>query len=240
MVLVLSDVPPRSLHCKYKVHGSRKHSKLTHPSNEEPTFPDLSTPTVFLLNKQIESEASEVIYSKPFEISGLYPMVNSTFLKLDDFFSLHLFRKIRHLELSFTDYNHLAMLPTIAAMLKRRRRNKLQSLHLHFSEPRSKRLILAAAEYYPDNVVYTWMRSLNYLRGFVENVRITGTLPQCFTAPIIHNMGLSSLSDQPRLIQVVNFQGHVVDVHVVQGSVFFRQTRGILVEPTGMERIEID
>lgn len=167
-------------------------------------------------------------------------MVNSTFLKLEDFFSLFVFKRIRHLELSITDHNHLAMLPTIAAMLKSRRRNKLQSLHLHFSEPRPMRLILAAAEYYPDNVVYTCMRSLNYLRGFVEEVRITGTLPQCFTAPIIHNMGLSSLSGQARPVQVVNFQGHVVDVHVVQGSAFFRQSRGILVEPTGMERIEID
>ncbi|KAH0290910.1 hypothetical protein KCU62_g3238, partial [Aureobasidium sp. EXF-3399] len=208
--------------------------------NEDPTFDDLTTPNIFLLNKQIESEASEIIYSKPFEISGLFPMVNCTFLKLDDFFGLHIFRKIRHLKLSFTDHNHLAMLPTIAAVLKRRRRNKLQSLHLHFAEPRSKRLILAAEEYYPDNVVYSCMRSFNYLRGFVEKVRITGTLPQCFTAPIIHNMGLSCLSGQPKPVQVVNVWGHVVDVHVVQGTAFFRQSRGILVESTGMERIEID
>jgi hypothetical protein len=157
--------------------------------NQDPTFEDLTTPTIFLLNKQIESEASEVIYSQPFVIKDLYPMINSTLLKLEDFFSLGVFKRIRHLELSITDYNHLSMLPTIASVLKRRRKcNKLQSLHLHFAEPRSKRLMLSAAEYYPDNVIYSCMRSLNYLRGFVNEVSITGSMPECFTAPIIHNM----------------------------------------------------
>jgi hypothetical protein len=201
----------------------------------------MSTPTIFLLNKQIESEASEVIYSKPFVIKNLYPMVNSTFLKLDDFFSLAVFKRIRHLELSFKDHNHLSMLPTIAAMLKRRRKSqKLQSLHLHFAEPRSKRLILSSAEYYPDNAIYSCMRSLNYLRGFVNEVSITGSMPECFTAPIIYNMGLESLSNEAKPIMVFNFHGHVVDVHEVQRSALYRKKRGVLMEVGGMERIEVD
>lgn len=193
------------------------------------------------MNKQIESEASEIIYSKPFVIKDLYPMINSTFLKLEDFFSLSVFKRIRHLELSITDYNHLSMLPTIASVLKRRRKcNKLQSLHLHFAEPRSKRLILSAAEYYPDNVIYSCMRSLNYLRGFINEVSITGSMPDCFTGPIIHNMGLQSLTEEAKPVMVFNFQGHVVDVHEVQGSTLYKKKRGLLVESGGMEQMQID
>ena len=167
-------------------------------------------------------------------------MINSTFLKMDDFFSLGVFKRIRHLELSITDYNHLSMLPTIASVLKRRRKSKLQSLHLHFAEPRSKRLILSAAEYYPDNVIYSCMRSLNYLRGAVDEVTITGSMPECFTAPIIHNMGLESLTEEAKPVMVFNFQGHVVDVHEVQGSALYRKKRGLLVESGGMEQMQID
>jgi hypothetical protein len=174
-------------------------------------------------------------------IENLYPMVNSTFLKVDDFFSLAIFKRIRHLEFSLTDHNHLSMLPTIASILKRRRKNnKLHSLHLHFAEPRSKRLILSSAEYYPDNAIYTCMRSLNYLRGFAGKVSITGSMPECFTAPIIHNMGLKSLDEEAEPVMVFNFQGHVVDVHAVQGTPFYRGKRGLLVESGGMEIMEID
>ncbi|CAD0106243.1 unnamed protein product [Aureobasidium uvarum] len=213
--------------------------KLTHISNQDPTFKETTTPTIFLVNRQIEQEANEVIYSKPFVIKNLYPMVNSTFLKLDDFFSPYTFKKIQHLELHLTDHNHLTMLPTIANMLRRRRKNNvLKSLHLHFSEPRSKRLILAVGEYYPDNTVYACMRHLNYLRGVVGRVTITGSMPACFTAPIIHNMGLKDLSEQAMPIKVQNVVGHEVDVHVAQGTAFYRKQRGVLVEPADVMEID--
>jgi hypothetical protein len=233
------------LPCKYPLRHITppENIQLTHLSNQDPDFQELTTPTIFLLNKQIEQEASGVIYSKPFVINNLYPMINSTFLKLDDFFSLAIFKRIRHLDISLTDHNHLSILPTIASVLKRRRKsNKLHSLHLHFAEPRSKRLILSSAEYYPDNAIYVCMRSLNYLRGFVSNVSITGSMPECFTAPIIHNMGLKSLDEdeQAKPVMVFNFQGHVVDVHAVQGTHFYRRKRGILIESGGMETMEID
>ncbi|CAD0081902.1 unnamed protein product [Aureobasidium vineae] len=213
--------------------------KLTHISNQDPTFKETTTPTIFLLNRQIEQEANEVIYSKPFVIKNLYPMVNSTFLKLDDFFTPYTFKKIQHLELHLTYHNHLSMLPTVANMLRRRRKNNLlKSLHLHFSEPRSKRLILAISEYYPDNTVYACMRYLNYLRGAVGKVTITGSMPECFTAPIIHNMGLKDLSEKAMPIKVRDVHEREVDVHAVQGTAFYRKQRGILIEP--VEVMEID
>ncbi|KAG9671619.1 hypothetical protein KCU99_g2938, partial [Aureobasidium melanogenum] len=200
--------------------------------NEDPDFQEKTTPTIFLLNKQINEEASEVIYNKPFVIKDLYPMVNMTFLKLDDFFSRYVFKKVQHLELHLTDHNHLSMLYTITSVLKRRRKNNLlKSLTLHFSEPRSKRLILAVNEYYPDNAVYVCMRSLNYLRGCVDKVSITGSMPECFTAPIIHNMGLQSLNEMPMPVKVLNEHGREVDVHAVQGTVFYRRYRGVLADP---------
>ncbi|KAH0015465.1 hypothetical protein KCU78_g8177, partial [Aureobasidium melanogenum] len=208
--------------------------------NEDPDFQEKTTPTIFLLNKQINEEASEVIYNKPFVIKDLYPMVNMTFLKLDDFFSRYVFKKVQHLELHLTDHNHLSMLYTITSVLKRRRKNNLlKSLTLHFSEPRSKRLILAVNEYYPDNAVYVCMRSLNYLRGCVDKVSITGSMPECFTAPIIHNMGLQSLNEMSMPVKVLNEHGREVDVHAVQGTVFYRRYRGVLADPMD-QRMVID
>ncbi|KAK6006907.1 hypothetical protein QM012_005915 [Aureobasidium pullulans] len=207
--------------------------------NQDPDFKEKSTPTIFLLNKQINEEASEVIYSKPFIIKDLYPMVNSTFLKLDDFFANAIFKKIQHLELHLTDHNHLSMLYPIAGTLRRRRKNSpLRSLHLHFSEPRSKRLILVVNEYYPDNAIYACMRNLNYLRSCVDNVSITGSMPECFTAPIIHNMGLKSLNEQAMPVKVVNEFGREIDVHAVQGTAFYRKHRGVLADP--MDRMMLD
>jgi hypothetical protein len=65
-------------------------------------------------------------------------------------------------------------------------------------------------------------------------------MPECFTAPIIHNRGLESLSNEAKPVMVFNFHGHVVDVHEVQGSALYRKKRGVLMEAGGMERIEID
>lgn len=131
------------------------------------------------------------------------------------------------------------MLYPIASMLRRRRKNNpLKSLALHFSEPRSKRLILAVNEYYPDTAIYVCMRNLNYLRGCVDKVTITGSMPECFTAPIIHNMGLMSMSEQAMPVKVQNEHGREVDVHVVQGTAFYRKYRGILSDP--MDRMMLD
>ncbi|KAH0345138.1 hypothetical protein KCU81_g4500, partial [Aureobasidium melanogenum] len=208
--------------------------------NQDPDFKETTTPTIFLINKQINEEASDIIYSKPFVIKDLYPMVNMTFLKLDDFFSRYTFKKVQHLELHLTDHNHLSMLHTIASVLRyRRKKNPLKSLTLHFVEPRSKRLILAVNEYYPDNPIYVCMRSLNYLRGCVENVSITGSMPECFTAPIIHNMGLKSFDQMAMPVKVVNGGGRQVDVHAVQGTVFYRKYRGVLADPMD-DRMIID
>lgn len=166
-------------------------------------------------------------------------MVNSTFLKLDDFFTCNVFRKIQHLELHLADHNHLTMLYSIGSALRRRRKNDpLKSLALHFSEPRSKRLILAVNEYYPDNAVYVCMRNLNHVRGCVDKVTITGSMPECFTAPIIHNMELKSLHEQAMPVKVQNENGREVDVHEVLGTAFYRNYRGILADP--LDRVMID
>ncbi|KAI4722145.1 hypothetical protein E4T48_01437 [Aureobasidium sp. EXF-10727] len=206
--------------------------------NQDPTFKQTTTPTIFLLNKQIEQEASQTIYAKPFILKNLYPMVNATFLNPTDFFSIYTFKKIQHLELHLTDHNHLSILPSIASILRRRRKtNILKSLHLHFSEPRSKRLILAVGEFYPDNAVYAYMRHLNQLRGVVANVSIEGSLPDCFVDAVVHNMGLG-VGEEGVPLMVRNARGQEVDVHVVQGTAFFRKQRGVLVEPVDVMEIE--
>jgi hypothetical protein len=46
--------------------------------------------------------------------------------------------------------------------------------------------------------------------------------------------------EQAKPVMVFNFQGHVVDVHAVQGTHFYRRKRGILIESGGMETMEID
>lgn len=166
-------------------------------------------------------------------------MVNFTFLKLDDFFSRDTFKKIQHFELHLTDHNHLTMLYSIAPMLRRRRKNNpLKSFHLHFSEPRSKRLILAVNEYYPDNTIYRCMRNLSHLRSCVDKVTITGSMPECFTAPMIHNMSLKSLEEKVMPVKVQNGDGREVDVHYVQGTAFYRKYRGVLSDP--MDRMLLD
>ena len=53
-------------------------------------------------------------------------------------------------------------------------------------------------------------------------------------------MGLESLTEEAKPVMVFNFQGHVVDVHEVQGSALYRKKRGLLVESGGMEQMQID
>jgi hypothetical protein len=38
------------------------------------------------------------------------------------------------------------------------------------------------------------------------------------------------LTEEAKPVMVFNFQGHVVDVHEVQGSALYRKKRGLLVE----------
>ncbi|KAI5205159.1 hypothetical protein E4T39_03259 [Aureobasidium subglaciale] len=201
--------------------------------NLDPTFPVRGTPTVFLINKQIEEEASEIVYRKPFVIKDLYPMVNATFLQPDDFFSPYTYKKIEHLELHLTDYRHLGMFQTISNNLKRRRsKNKLKSLTLHFVEPRIKRIILAnPIGYYPDNQIYAFMRSLNHLHDICEKVTITGSLPDCFTRPIIYNMTVKLPNEPFQPVRVQNALGHQIDVHTMMRSALYPKARGFLIEP---------
>ncbi|THW29074.1 hypothetical protein D6D23_01406 [Aureobasidium pullulans] len=199
--------------------------------NIDPVYPVKETPTIFLICKQITEEAKAIVYSKPLVIKDLYPVVNNTFPNLSGFFSLGILRRVDHVELRLTDYRHLNMLYSLAAGLKRRKpNNKLKSLHLHFAEPRQKRLILAASEYYPDNTVWQYMRVMNHLRGIVDRVEITGCLPDCFISPIIYNMTSKLHHELARPLRVQNIDGHEMDVYAARKTALFRHARGDLVE----------
>ncbi|KAI5201747.1 hypothetical protein E4T38_05987 [Aureobasidium subglaciale] len=201
--------------------------------NLDPTFPMRDTPTVFLINKQIEEEASEIVYRKPLVIKHLYPMVNATFVQPNDFFSPYIYKKIEHLELHLTDYRHLTMFQAITRNLQRRRnKTKLKSLTLHFAEPRIKRIILAdPLSYYPDNQIYAFMRSLNHLHDICEKVTITGSLPDCFTRPIIYNMTVKQPNEPFQPVRAQNALGQQIDVHTMMRSALYPKTRGWLTEP---------
>jgi hypothetical protein len=192
-------------------------------------MPVKSTPTILLLNKQILTECLEDMYTQPLIIRNIHPINNSnTPLSLDMFFTPLLLRRITSLEIHLTDHRHLAILFPIAATL-RTRRTKLASLKLVFTEPRSKRQILATGQCYPDQGVWLCLRPLNHLRGRVEKVVIEGSLPECFTAPIIWNMTVKQEGERAKPLLVRDATGREVDVHTVMNKTAYKRSRARVV-----------
>jgi hypothetical protein len=157
----------------------------------------LTTPTMLLLNRQISAEVMPCIREVPLKISA---NPSQEFFGLGDCISTDTLRHIKHISVHVQRANHLV---SIAKELVRSWTMgmatsfcpHLVSFELHYHEPGLRRYCLERLEAYPPPDIAEAMELLGKVR-MVQEVKITGTLPRCYTDAIRYNM-MRDLSDQP-------------------------------------------
>ncbi|KAG9601793.1 hypothetical protein KCU77_g5973, partial [Aureobasidium melanogenum] len=152
--------------------------------------PTPTTPTMLLLNRQISAEAISYIREMPLELD-LNPSM--TFFLLDAYVSLETIGHIKHVRI---DVQRATQLQGLAEDLITAWANNiypmdgcssLESFELHYHEPALRKLLLEKNERYPPDNLATAMSQFGKMRS-IPKVKITGTLPRCFTDAIKSNM----------------------------------------------------
>lgn len=160
--------------------------------------PRLYTPNVFLVDRTTWSEAVRVMWETPFTLD----LTGTAKPGHDDFFryiSPHLALRIRHLRLNIKHWSWLKLLGQIVKFM-RLNRHVLTSLELHFEDAVIEPVCRRLRRYYPTNDLAEMFLPLYALRG-LEDVMITGSLPECFTAPLARTMQLGRDDEGEPLMQ---------------------------------------
>lgn len=172
-------------------------------------YPARSTPTIFLLNKQITKEASTIIYSKPL---NFIPPKHFRFEKDDEvpsilkFISTKTLQKVQHINI-ITNWEWAYCIEIIAMVLTRK--HNLNTFRLALTDNLKVQFLAAGDEKYPDYELHLNVSSLTGVRG-VEKVIIEGDLPGVYVRSLIEIMKSKDGAKMPALKAICG-NGDVVD-----------------------------
>lgn len=197
---------------------------------KKPPFPQRTTPTILLLNRQVTSEALPVLHAKPLTV--LFPRDHSLQKQQQMPNILHLIsratlRHVSHLNLRLESWEWIHsldhVLPLFAATTQhpsyptnnggRYHSNSLTSVQLHFEDNLKARFLSAANQQYPDNTLHTSLSHLANIRGLAQ-VTFSGDLPPCYTVPLAQTMQMPARIGNAALptLQALTSNGEVVDI----------------------------
>lgn len=151
--------------------------------SRKPHYPKRSTPTVFLLNKQIFEEAKSILEAKILYLkfpvdSGMHSQRET--INTSRFISPGALARVQHLNIAVEAWEWMYSLdrfwPVLAA------HHNLKTLTLHFKD-RLKNTFLKQAKKYPDQTLHKCLSALTSIRG-VGCVTFRGDLPDVYTAPL--------------------------------------------------------
>lgn len=147
----------------------------------------LTTPTMLLLNRQISVEVVSYIRQVSLEIT---PDPSEDYVFLSDYVSLKTIRHIKHVRLNIQRSAHLGNFLAsdlvegwIGGVNRQSVCPALESFELNYHEPGLRRTLLGKNERYPPAEVAAAMLRFAKARS-ITKVKITGTLPRCFTDAI--------------------------------------------------------
>lgn len=157
-----------------------------------PPRPFLKTPTILLLNRQITSEAEEVLQAKPLNLS--LPKLCSNIrcveqLKIEKFISLDTISQIQHLNLKIKTWGWLPLLTKLFECLAPTSHpdhdatSKLQSFTLHLPDDSNKRLWFRDKPLNEFDTLKQCLYALRKVRG-LKTVTFSGDLPAYLTDPL--------------------------------------------------------
>ncbi len=169
-------------------HLSRAVAKWAKQKNTKTVYPPMSTPTIFLLNKQLYREASYLLHNRTLHIT----CPSTTLIKLQtdvpdifNFISRPTFQSIRHLSLRLDSWEWIYAIERLLALLVTS--HNLQSFRLDFRDALKKDFVKVPTKIYPDKSLATCLRDLGRIEG-VGRVEFVGDLPEVYTEPTVVRM----------------------------------------------------
>ena len=180
--------------------------------SKPPTYPQLTTPTVLLLNHQIYDEAIEVLHKKTLNI--ICPVKHSM-QKVDQvpditrFISTNTLQKVTKLNLVLESWEWMyaleKLLPVLAA------KHNLTYFELTFFDSLKERFLTAGVHAYPDSTLHLALSGLAKIRG-VKEVTIRGDLPDCYIVPLIQIMQTATGMSIVLKMEALTGNGMVVEL----------------------------
>ena len=180
--------------------------------SKPPTYPQLTTPTVLLLNHQIHDEAIEVLHKKTLNI--ICPVKHSM-QKVDQvpditrFISTNTLQKVTKLNLVLESWEWMyaleKLLPVLAA------KHNLTYFELTFFDSLKERFLTAGVHAYPDSTLHLALSGLAKIRG-VKEVTIRGDLPDCYIVPLIQIMQTATGMSIVLKMEALTGNGMVVEL----------------------------
>lgn len=177
---------------------------------QAPPYPPKTTPTIFLLNRQIYKEAKDIIHQKPLKL--VLPF-DKTMQKQDlvpnmvRFISQPTLQNLNHIDITIESWEWVYSLdrvvPTLAA------KHNLKSLHFNFKDT-LKNTFVDQHKNYPDHTLHTSLSGLAQIRG-VKKVTFSGDLPKVYSDPLKEIMQSPSFFMVLPALQIVRGDGTVVN-----------------------------
>ncbi|KAI6795145.1 hypothetical protein KC361_g5169 [Hortaea werneckii] len=167
-------------------------------------YPQRSTPTVLLLNRQITSEALTVLHNKPLVIdcpAEHHLLKERQVPNVMRFITRPTLQNVRHLILNLGATNtQITSFP-----------HNLKTMHIVFRDNLKTRFLADTAQHYPDNTLHESLQPLSQISG-LERVVVEGDLPSSYSEPLkaIMMSPLGAKRGLPKLMAVKS-NGEVVD-----------------------------
>lgn len=179
------------------------------------TYPQLSTPTVLLLNKEYSAEAHQVLAENQKELSivlraGHNLLSHDKMPFLGGFIGTKALKKVQSIDIKIESREWLTSIDRYLISGLSAFDSQLKSFSLFFSDEFTKRYF--SAEACPDLELHKELKRLQLLHG-LDRVAFSGHLPSCYTGPLAAYMMAkkSSRSQSPMLM--ASYNGYEIDFY---------------------------
>ena len=177
-----------------------------------PPYPQQSSPTVLLLNRQIYKEASSIVYNKPFNLILSPHHKMQTQAEIPDimrFVTSNTLQKVEHICITIDSWEWIhglhRFLPALAA------KHNLKTFSLGFKDNLKTTFLKDPSQRYPDDTLHSSLSALATIRG-VAKVSFTGDLPDVYTAPLIRIMQSPTTETNLPTLQAIRGDGTADDI----------------------------
>ncbi|TKA67092.1 hypothetical protein B0A49_08648 [Cryomyces minteri] len=158
------------------------------------TLPKRSTPTILLLNRQINQEAMGVLRGKPLVLTNSPRGRDAIFHFISPATLQKLPCVILRIDLTITNATTIdhwqSLADTLSALWAQK--HSLVNLHFHLQDGLAASIMQRGGSY-PDLCIRQIFEPFKTVRG-IDQVTFQGALPECFTSPLKYNMEASLFS----------------------------------------------